>query len=208
MYEYDLMTRFFLIRHGSTDLMTRILCGRTPGIPLNAAGREQATALAGRLDRVNAVVTSPVQRARETADILAAPQFLTASPNDAFSEFLFGDWTGKSFEELHVNPLWEQFNQHRDRISAPGGESMLDVQTRAIAGLASIATQLDNQTVAIVSHADVIRAVLLWAAASAICNYARFTVDPASLSELLWDGRSSPRLLRANDCAHLERLPS
>jgi probable phosphoglycerate mutase len=199
------LTRFLLIRHGVTDVMTTHLAGRQSGIPLNRFGIAQATALAERLAKPDVLVTSPIQRARDTARIIGDRHGLTARLDNHFAEFEFGEWTGRSFESLQGDPRWLEFNRSRESASAPGGESMMDVQRRSVAGIVQLLGGYHGKTVAIVSHGDVIRSLLLHAAASSIGNYWRFTVEAASISELGNDG-GAERILRVNDCAHLEHL--
>ncbi len=200
------MTRIFLLRHGQTDVMLTHLAGRLPGIALNRAGRDQAEALADRIAPPDVLITSPVQRARETAAIVGARHGLEATVIEGFAEFDFGDWTGRTFEELQGDPRWDAFNRSRATRSAPGGESMADVQRRALKALGKLTVDGDGQTIAIVSHGDVIRALLLHAAGSSLQNYWRFTVDAASITELSLAGEGSERIIRMNDRAHLERL--
>lgn len=199
------MTRFLLIRHGATDVISTHLAGRLSGIPLNGLGRTQAEALANRLARPDVLITSPIQRARETAQIIGDRHDLIGRVCSDFAEFEVGEWTGLTFEKLRSDPRWQEFNRSRESTRAPGGESMLDVQRRSIAGIEGLVAEYDGRTVAVVSHGDVIRSLLLHAAVSSIANYWRFTVDPASISELGWDGGAA-RILRVNDCAHLEHL--
>ncbi len=78
------MTQLLLVRHGMTDWVGERLAGRTPGIPLNAAGRAEAAALAARLadTPIEAVYASPLERTRETADYLAQPRGLDVTVLD------------------------------------------------------------------------------------------------------------------------------
>jgi probable phosphoglycerate mutase len=200
------MPNVLLLRHGSTDVMTTHLCGRSPGISLNSAGRTQALALANRLEKLSALITSPIQRASETAAIIASRFGIEPVVMDAFAEFHVGEWQGKTFDELRADPSWKLFNSQRgDReVRAPGGESMYEVQQRTVASLKSVVAASDQDAViGIVTHADVIRAALLWVACADLGHYDRFVIDPCSITELrchagYW------RSQRVNDCAHLE----
>ena len=182
------------------------LCGRTPGIPLNAAGLAEARALAKRLPRPDLLFTSPIQRALETAGIIGDEHALTPVVCAALTEFDFGAWTGRSFESLNDEPLWQEFNRHRQATPAPGGESMSDVLARAMAAVNEFAALYPGrENIAIVSHGDVIRSLLVHAARTSLDSYWRFAVDPASITELEWYSPVGARILRANDTAHLER---
>lgn len=201
-------TRVLLLRHGATDVMLTHLAGRTAGIPLNAAGRAQADALAQRIGPVAAIYTSPIDRAMETAAAMALQQRQTPITIDGFAEFDFGEWTGASFESLPNDPRWLEFNHARECMRAPGGESMSEVQQRALDALRSLVRKHDRQRIAIISHGDVIRALLIYVSGTTIRNYWRFTVDAASITELAWGSEGDERIIRMNDCAHLEHLAS
>lgn len=204
------MTQILLLRHGATDLMRSHLAGRLGGVSLNALGRAQASALAARIAMPDVLLTSPVQRAQETAEIIGKRHGIGVAVEEEITEFDFGSWTGRTFEDLSDDGTWRAFNHSRETARAPGGESMADVQKRAVRALARIAGALDKhpagKTAAIVSHGDVIRAILLHVAAAPLQNYWRFTVDAASISELSWEGAGSERIIRVNDCAHLEHF--
>ncbi|MBV9735802.1 MAG: histidine phosphatase family protein, partial [Acidisphaera sp.] len=96
-------TTFHLIRHATYGLIGHTLAGRTPGHALNEAGRAQAAALAASLAGrpIAAVVSSPLERARETAAPIAAGHGLAVSVDGDFNEIDFGEWTGLAFDTLH-----------------------------------------------------------------------------------------------------------
>jgi probable phosphoglycerate mutase len=177
----------FLIRHGHTDAVGTRLTGRLPGVHLTAAGREQAVRLPARLrrhtERLAAVYTSPLERTRETADPIAEAFGVTAQPCDALLEPDFGHWTGSRFEDLDSDPAWRLFNAHRSRARVPGGESALAVQARIISALDEITSRYaDGAAVAVVSHADVIRAALLAFLGMPLDLHDRLVIEPASMS--------------------------
>jgi broad specificity phosphatase PhoE len=185
------MLRILLIRHGATDLLGRVLYGRMPGVHLNAAGREQAESLArGLLTRyqLSEVVSSPMERALETAGPIAQAASLEVVVDDAFNEIDFGSWIGKRFGELHESDHWRRYCRFRTTTRPPGGESMMDVQSRAWKGITGILERHAGQedaTIAVVSHGDVIRGVLMLALGMSIDHIHRLAAAPASVSELL-----------------------
>jgi len=181
------MTRFLLIRHGATDAIGHVLSGRTPGIHLNAEGRKQAQGLAKILEEgyaLPAILSSPLERAIETAQPIADAQGLTLSVDESFIEFDFGEWTGLAFSELDSRPEWREYNRYRSLHCAPEGESLADVQRRAWKRIQALCRAFGDQTVAIVSHADVIRAVLLLALGMPLDNILRLAIPLASITEL------------------------
>ena len=177
-----------------------------PNIPLNALGIGQVSALSKRLVGVDRVISSPVQRARETAEILRTHGHPQPESMVLFTEFDFGSWTGKSFTELNEDPDWQNFNESRESVRAPDGESMHDVQQRAAAGLRQLVREEPDQTLAIVSHADVIRALILQITGTPVRNFWRFHIGPASITELICGPEGDERIVRLNDGAHLEHL--
>ncbi len=183
-------TEVLLIRHGSHDRLGRILCGRTPGVGLSDAGRAEADRLAAGLrdkGRIDAIVVSPLQRARETAAPLAAAFGLEPAIDEDANELDFGDWSGCTFESLHGQPVWQAWNSNRDHARPPGGETFADAQRRAVRCLDRLHRRYPDGRVAIVSHADQIKAALAWALGLSLAFYARFEVSPASVSRISLD---------------------
>jgi probable phosphoglycerate mutase len=178
------VTRFLLIRHGLTDAVGRTLTGTRAGVHLNDVGRVQVARLAERLRDVPlaALVSSPLERAMETAAAIAAGRGLAIETTDAFIEFEVGDWSGRTFESLDQTAEWQRFNAMRSQTRPPGGELMLDVQRRAIAALLHLHTRYPNGIVGVVSHGDVIRAMLLYVLGVPIDLFSRLEVSPSSVS--------------------------
>ena len=174
------MTTVYLIRHAEHGLLGRTLAGRTPGVALNDAGRAQAARLRGL--PVEAVVSSPQQRAQETAAALGLP----VQVDPAWDEVDFGTWSGQGFAALDPDPAWQLWNAARGSAPTPGGETMLAVQARAVAGLQALRA---HGSVAVVSHLDVLRAVLAHVLGMPLDFVFRLELAPASRSVVvLWDG--------------------
>jgi len=180
------MTRFLLIRHATTDAVGQRFSGRLPGVPLNAAGQTQARQLAARLAPLplHAVYTSPLERAAQTAAPVAATHGLTPAVDAAFLELDLGEWTNKTFQELHGDPQFHLFNTFRSGTRIPGGELMLEAQARIVAGLQRLAGRHPQQTVAVVSHSDLIKAALAYYVGIPLDLSQRLEISPASVSVL------------------------
>ena len=181
------MTRILLIRHGNTDLLHEYLCGRTPGISLNQGGRDQALNLAQYLfekRQLGAVYSGPLERAMETAHLVALPQSLSVTVDEGINELDFGTWVGAKFSDLDANPEWQEYNRTRSLTAAPEGESLLDVQERASKSLRALAAAHQDETVAVVTHGDVIRAVLMLLLGMPLDHILRLEINPASVSEI------------------------
>lgn len=181
-------TTVLLIRHAAHGHLGAVLSGRSPGIPLSDIGREQAASLAASLAGVPLVrlLTSPVQRARETAQAIAVSHpNLAAAVDPGFDEIDFGEWTGRGFAELENDPAWRRWNSERALARPPGGESMAEAQRRAWQALNAAAARHSGETIAIVSHCDIIRALVAQVLALPLDAVHRFDVDPASVSRLV-----------------------
>lgn len=200
------MTRLLLIRHATNDMMgSGILAGWMPGVHLNAQGRAEAEALARRLAQVEiaAIYASPLERALETAEIVAAPHTLPVTARERLGEVRCGRWTGQKIERLRRRRLWRQIQIAPSISRFPGGESMAEVQMRMCAELESLCAAHPHQTVAVVSHADPIKAVVAFYVGLPLDLFQRLMVGPASLTVLELDG-VLPRLVCLNDTGHLQ----
>jgi probable phosphoglycerate mutase len=183
-----------LIRHAAHAHLGRILSGRTPDITLSSGGRSQADALARALhgEAITAIHSSPVQRARETAQALAAGRDIAVEVVPALDELDFGDWSGRAFVELDGDPHWANWNEARATAVAPNGESMVEAQARAWAHVERAALASPGATIAMVSHCDVIRALVSQVLGLSLDHYGRFDIDPASCTRLAvgdWGGK-------------------
>jgi broad specificity phosphatase PhoE len=178
------MTTILLIRHGMTDDVARALSGTAEHKHLNQTGRAQAHATARQLAHLalTAVVSSPLDRARETAEPIAAQHGLAVEIVAALGELEFGDWTGRTMTMLADDQAWRRFNTARSLTRPPAGELMLEVQGRAVTALLQLAEQFPNQTIAAVSHGDVIRSVLLYLLGMPLDFVHRLEVAPARIS--------------------------
>ena len=201
------MSKLFLIRHGSCNGLGQTLWGRTPGICLNEIGKLEAQRLAERLHGITlqAIYSSPTERALETAETIARSIKLEVTKNPALDEVDFGDWTGKSFDTLTGDGRWRRFNTDRSITRIPGGESFLEVQTRIVTELQRISAQHNDERIAIVSHADVIKAAVGYFTATPIDLLQRIEISPCSVSVIEID-RDGPRLLTINNTSDVSAL--
>jgi broad specificity phosphatase PhoE len=195
------MTRFYLIRHGAIDGLGQRIAGRLPGIALNASGRDQAARLARRLAResVYAIYTSPQRRTVETSEAMARVLGLKIQIAEELDEIDFGDWTGKTYEELGALAEWRDFNLLHSSTRIPNGELLLEAQSRVVGFLGMLSERHPDKTIALVSHGDVIRVALAHQLGIPIDFIMRFDIGPASISavELHTHG---PRVLWINSC--------
>jgi probable phosphoglycerate mutase len=180
----DSATTFHLIRHGAHDLLGRVLVGRAAGVSLNAQGQAQAASVADTLAgaTLGAIVCSPLQRAREMAAPLAARLGRAPRIEEALADLDFGDWTNLPFDELHRLPAWQAFNGFRGGTGIPGGESMIGVQARAVELLLRLRQEFPRGEVAIFSHGDVIKTMLMNFLGTPLDLIRRIEIAPGSRS--------------------------
>jgi len=196
-------TTLLLIRHALNDWVGKRLAGWTPEVHLNDKGRAQAQALAQRLAHrpLAAVYTSPLERAVETAQAIAVPHHLEVQIREGVGEVRYGAWTGKSLKELSQEDAWRMVQVYPSGARFPGGEMIREMQARAVAEIDAIVAAHPEQTVAVVSHADVIKAVLAHYVGLHLDLFQRLVISPASLSVLAFTPMG-PRLICLNDTSH------
>jgi probable phosphoglycerate mutase len=128
------------------------------------------------------IYVSPLDRAQQTAQLLAADLKLPVHTADALQEVDFGDWNGKSLLEIERTGAWSQFNRFRSGTRAPGGELLLEIQNRVIGLMLQLRDEAPNETLLLVTHGDVIRAALAYFLGMPIDFIFRLQIDPASTS--------------------------
>ncbi|MBF6175592.1 bifunctional RNase H/acid phosphatase [Nocardia blacklockiae] len=200
-------TRFLLLRHGQTELSVQRRYSGRGNPPLTALGHEQAAGAAKYLAAkgdIAAVVTSPLGRARETADAVAQALNAPVRVLDTLIETDFGEWEGLTFLEaaqrdpgLHTRWLGDP------GLPAPGGESFAQVRERVEAARRDIVALYPEQNVVVVSHVTPIKTLLQIALGVGPSLLYRLHLDLASLSiaEFYPDGGASVRLV--NDTSYL-----
>ena len=201
------MTVLLLIRHAHTDAAGKRLTGWARGVHLNARGQQEADALADRLDGIplDAIYSSPLERCRETIAPLARRRGLPVAARRGLLEVDYGDWTGRTISQLRRTTLWRSVQQAPSTVRFPGGESFLEVQARAVAELGRIAGAHPSGTVAVVTHADVVRLLIAHHAGMHTDHVQRLVVDPASVT-VVAVSEGTTRLLKVNDTGGLQTL--
>jgi len=202
------MTVFHLVRHGERT-EGRVCAGRIPGIGLTERGRAEIAAIAERLagESIAAIYASPLQRTRESAEIVAARLGLPIKFREDVVELDFGEWTGATFEAIRADPRWEAWRTQRSLAAIPGGESMRQVQRRAVEALMDIGERHPDETVAVVSHGDVIRSMLVYALGMPLDFLTRIEVGQGSISTIRRDA-SGMRVLALNERPLLRPAPA
>jgi len=198
------VTTVLLVRHGLTATTGHVLTGWMPGIPLDERGRAQAAALAARLAPLplDAIVSSPLERCRQTAAAIAATrdgqQVIT---DDRVGECRYGDWTGQRLKKLAREQLWRVVQAHPSAVRFPGpeGESMPDMQHRAVTAVRDWNARLGRDaTYLVCSHGDVIKAIVADSLGLHLDQCQRIQADPCSLTVIRYTPLR-PFLVRMND---------
>lgn len=182
-----------------TDAVGQMMTGHAPGVLLNQAGLEQAASLPSRVAGVPiaAIYASPLERTRDTAKTLADARGLDVRIEPRLIEVDFGEWVGRRFADLAPDPRWQRYNTVRSVSRPPRGESLLDVQQRAVSAILDMHEAHDGQVVAVVSHADTLRAILQYFLGMPIDFVLRLELLPARISVLRL-GPAAPGVLQVN----------
>ena len=193
------MTTFALIRHASHALVGHTIVGRAPGVQLSPSGLREAEALAQRLETspIRALYSSPLERARATAASIAARLGLEVRIADELNEIDYGEWTNRALADLNDLAEWRGFNLFRSGSRIPGGETMVEVQDRMLRLVHRCCSAHPEQTVALISHGDVIKATLAYYLGTPLDLFQRIEISPASLSMVRIE-RYGPEVLLIN----------
>ncbi|MCJ7738472.1 MAG: alpha-ribazole phosphatase [Anaerolineae bacterium] len=201
------MLRLLLVRHGETAWNAS---GRYQGqmdIDLNAAGRQQAEAMAERLASVSicAIYTSDLSRAWETAIVLAERQSASATPDSRLQELNFGEWQGLTYREIAEKDPERLAVWNEDRVgrTPPGGESLGAMAERVRSLIEDVHDTYSDGTVALVSHGGTIRVILCVLLGHPVERYWHFEVDNTAIAEIEWR-ELGPVVVRWNDATHLD----
>jgi probable phosphomutase (TIGR03848 family) len=193
------MRLLLLVRHAVTEHTGARLSGWMPGLHLSEEGRRQAEGLAGRLEPVpvDVVYASPLERCQETAAVVAEARGLKVQTLADVGEVRYGDWTGRTIKELGREPLWKVVQASPSAARFPEGESLYEMQARAVLAVERLREAHPGQTVAVCSHADVIKAVVCHYLGMHLDLFQRVAVSPASVTAIAFG--PAPHLARLND---------
>ncbi len=194
------MARLLLVRHAPTSETGVRLTGRLPGVHLSDTGREIAAHVARLVAAAGpvALYSSPVERTWETALEIGAAAGLEPAVHPGFTEVDFGRWTGRTLRDLSRLKAWARVQAAPSRFRFPEGESFLDVRHRAVSACEDLAATHRRKTVAVVSHADVIKTVLSHYLGQPADLFQRLVVAPGSVSILELPADAPPRVVGIN----------
>ena len=195
------MTTLFLVRHAVTSHTGHKLTGWMEGVGLTAEGKKQAEIAAKGLAHVDfdAIYASPIDRTMETAKAIAKPHGMRVRSSRGLGEVQYGGWTNRSLKSLMKTKLWETVQRFPSQARFPDGESIREVQARAVGEIEKIVAEHPDGKVCCVSHGDVIKLIAAHYLGVHIDLYQRIVIGPASVS-VIAIGKHGPHILALNNC--------
>ena len=182
-------TVVLLVRHGLTPTTGVKLPGRARGLHLSDEGRRQAEAAAARIAKIAKVVaiySSPLERARETAQIIATARNMAVRIERGLLELDIGKWTGMALKDAGSKPEWKAVQGHPSGFRFPDGESFTEMQTRITGAIARMVARHAGRIVVAVSHADPIKAAVAHALGTPLDLFQRIMIGTASISAIAY----------------------
>jgi probable phosphoglycerate mutase len=190
------VARIFLLRHAQSIANEKgFLAGRAENISLSKLGIKEREDLTERLQgaKFDQILSSPIQRCLETLALFhQTPEIV-----DEFQEVNYGDWTGKKFSSLARNKHWRQIHSNPTGVRFPNGETLPEVQIRALNGIAENVKK-NSKNVLIATHADVIKVLILHALGTHLNNIDKFHIGNSSFSVIDYD-KGDFRVIKVND---------
>jgi probable phosphoglycerate mutase len=210
-FEFPKPTTVLIVRHGQNDRVGKNkLAGWTPQVHLNEHGRHQADALGERLaatkKKIDALYASPLERTMETAEIVAGHLSIKVEPCRGIGEVEYGDWTGKAIKKLAKDPRWSVVQYYPSNARFPKGESLYEMQARGVNQINELVSKHPEQTIMIVSHADLIKSVVAHYLGMHLDLFQRLVISPASVTTIVFTPMR-PMVQTVNDISHLPPEP-
>lgn len=195
-------TTVYLIRHGITEWHKEKKVLGQRDIGLNAEGILQAQAVARVLAEIpiGEVISSPMLRAVQTAEIVAGQFGIEVARDPRLADFRVGKWEGMSYADVSASPEYQRFLTDPLSERIPGGEDLKQIRDRAVSAVEQALEDCPaGESVAVITHAGIVRVVLAHYLGSNPANYHRLRVSPGSISILSFaDDRELPRVLAVN----------
>ena len=188
------------MRHGETPTTGTVLPGRAPGLHLSDRGRAQAEQVAERLEglSVDALYSSPLERACETAEPTSARTGLDVTQDDGLLECDFGEWTGAAIADLAALPEWQTVQHSPSTFRFPNGESFTEMQERIVAAIGALCAAHSGGVVVCFSHADPIKAAVAHTLGTPLDLFQRIVISPGSVSAISFVDGQAPAVLMVN----------
>ncbi len=204
------MAVIMMVRHGDNDYLGKRLAGRLPDVHLNTHGQKQAKSLAKYLSQfpINAIYSSPLERARETAHPLSDVLNIPITINQNLTEIDYGTWQGQKLEDLQELPEWQSLMNNVSGFKFPQGESLNDARDRSVGEIKQIAKKYPKDIlIACFTHADIIRLCIAAFLNMHINDYHRLEVNTGSISVIILSDKL-PRVTGFNIPVGEKHLPA
>jgi broad specificity phosphatase PhoE len=203
------MTQVYLIRHGTTEWNQEEIFRGRADCPLNDTGRAEARAVAAYLKgvEIEKIYTSPLSRAAETAETIAATRGLRIVPDPAFIDLDFGEWQGRPLKEVREKyaELYRTWRVRPQEVTFPGGENLGRVRARSWEGLLRVVRETQDKTALIVSHRVITKVLLCAALGLDDSHFWQIRQDTTAINRLEFArGRFVVSLI--NDTCHLKTI--
>ncbi len=188
LHPEEVVTTVFLVRHGDTRQTDEGRLYTDPEAQLTEKGRGQIRGIASWLgdEGIEALISSSSKRVLSSAEIIAAQLKVNILTNDAFNAWRVGEWEGRTYLEVKkAEPqIYQSWVADPVRNAPPGGEAILDVSKRATEAIRQVIGDNEGKRLAVVSHAEVIRALLVDALGMPLENYWRIAVPTGSITKI------------------------
>jgi broad specificity phosphatase PhoE len=204
------MTRIILVRHGETDWNKQQVFRGRIDVPLNSVGLEQARATGEALGnyRIDAIYSSPLSRAKETANAIGRfHPYLSIKEAEGFIDIDFGKWQGIPHDRVkeEYKELYDKWQKEPHNVKMPDGESLDDVKLRSMEALNNILTSHENEIVAIASHRVVNKVILCAILGLTNHHFWRIRQDTCAIN--IFDRSESGFIISAiNDTCHIKAM--
>lgn len=203
------MTQIYLVRHGQTQWNREEIFRGTADIPLNESGIREAHLAAESLKEraIKAVFSSPLARAKQTAEAIAGLHGLEVRIIEGLKDLCFGEWQGVSHQAVRERypELFRQWLREPHRVTFPGGESLGAIQSRAVEAVKKVVLKHPEETIVMVSHRVVNRALICGLVGIDLSRFWQIGQDTTAINLLTWKhGRFILTCL--NDTCHLREV--
>jgi broad specificity phosphatase PhoE len=197
-----MQTTVFLVRHGVTEWhqARKVLGHRDIGLNDRGVGQARAVAEALGATKITEIISSPLARATQTAEIVAEKFHVPVARDPRLADFRVGKWEGMGYDEVAASVEYQKFLADPMSQRIPGGEDLRDIRDRAVGAVEqSLGDAPTGESLAIVTHAGIVRVVLAHYLGMNLAHYHLLRVAPGSISALVFgDDREMPRVLAVN----------
>jgi len=208
-------TRIILIRHGQTGWNKDERFRGRVDVELDEVGLKQAQLAAERVMEweISAVYSSPLKRARSTAQFVADRFGLSVVTLEGLNDMNFGQWEGLLVSEVREKQaeLFDEWRHNPERFAVPGGESLEDVRVRVVATIDDLALKHEGEAIAVVSHRVVCKVLLCHLLGLDNSHFWKIAQDATAVSafemyEMIGTGEKRSTVTLINDTCHLGKL--